>query len=157
MDVVDYLKMHSLEKLKNEFGIIVKEYPDLYVLNYDQIESPKTHPIVQECRGLILDKNYNIVSRSFDRFFNYGENNTGENCNFSKCKIFEKLDGSLINVYYYNENWNVSTRGTAYAESYVGGYGITFKKLVYKALNIKTQEEFDNIFDSFTFLMILQL
>ena len=141
--------MHGLEKLKNEFGIVVKEYPDLYVLNYDQIESPKTHPIVQECRGLILDKDYNIVSRSFDRFFNFGENNTGENCNFSKCKIFEKLDGSLINVYYYNGNWNVSTRGTAFAESEVNWFGLSFKELVYKALNISTQEEFNSIFDGF--------
>ena len=69
MNVVDYLKMHSLEKLKNEFGIVVKEYPDLYVLNYDQIESPKLNDIVRECRGLILDKDYNIALRSFDRFF----------------------------------------------------------------------------------------
>ena len=149
MDVVDYLKMHSLEKLKNEFGIVVKEYPDLYVLNYDQIESPKLNDIVRECRGLILDKDYNIVSRSFDRFFNYGENETGKDIDITKCSVYDKIDGSLIKIYHHNGHWNVSTRGTAYAESDVGGYGITFKELVYKALNIKTQEEFDNIFDSF--------
>ena len=149
MNVVDYLKIHSLEKLKNEFGIVVKEYPDLYVLNYDQIESPKLNDIVRECRGLILDKDYNIVSRSFDRFFNYGENETGKDIDITKCSVYDKIDGSLIKIYHHNGHWHVSTRGTAYAESDVGGYGITFKELVYKALNIKTQEEFDNIFDSF--------
>lgn len=149
MKTIEYLKKNSIESLKSEFGINVKEYDDLYVLNYDQIESPKTHPIVQECRGLILDKQFNVVSRSFDRFFNFGENNAGENCDFSKCKIFEKLDGSLINVYYYNGNWNVSTRGTAFAEYEVNGFDLSFKELVYKALNISTQEEFNSIFDGF--------
>ena len=96
MDVVDYLKMHSLEKLKNEFGIVVKEYPDLYVLNYDQIESPKLNDIVRECRGLILDKDYNIVSRSFDRFFNYGENETGKDIDITKCSVYDKIDGSRL-------------------------------------------------------------
>ena len=146
---IEYIKKNGIESLKSEFGINVKEYDDLFVLNYDQIESPKTHPIVQECRSLMLDKQFNLVSRSFDRFFNFGENNTGENCNFSKCKIFEKLDGSLINVYHYNGNWNVSTRGTAFAESEVNGFGLSFKELVYKALNISTQEEFNSIFDGF--------
>ena len=43
--------------LESEFGIQVKEYPEegLYVFNYSQIESPKMHPIVMECRGLILN------------------------------------------------------------------------------------------------------
>ena len=59
------------------------------------------------------------------------------------------MDGSLINVYYYNGNWNVSTRGTAFAESEVNGFGLSFKELVYKALNISTQEEFNSIFDGF--------
>ena len=148
METINYLKKNSIESLKSVLGINVKEYDDLYVLNYNQIESPKIHPIVTECRGLILDKRFNVVSRSFDRFFNFGENGTGENCDFSKCKIYEKLDGSLINVYYYKGNWNVSTRGTAFGETCVNDFNITFKELVYKALNISTQEEFNAIFDS---------
>jgi hypothetical protein len=43
-------------------------------LNYDQIESAKAHPVVMECRGLILSYPHGeVVARSFDRFFNYGE------------------------------------------------------------------------------------
>jgi hypothetical protein len=73
MQVVQYLKEHGIGKLVSEFGIKVKEYDEgLLVLNYDLIESPKSHPIVMECRSLILDKQFNVVSRSFDRFFNLG-------------------------------------------------------------------------------------
>jgi hypothetical protein len=61
MRVIEYLKEYGVENLKQEFGIIVKEYDELLVLNYSQLN---LHPIVMECRGLILDKQFNFVSRS---------------------------------------------------------------------------------------------
>ena len=74
MKVQKYLKEHGLAKLQEEFSIKVKEYPEgLLVLNYDQISSPKSNEITVECRALILDKDFNVVSRSFDRFFNWKE------------------------------------------------------------------------------------
>ena len=76
MKVIEYIKEHGTVKLNEEFGIMVKKYEEgLYVLNYDQINSPKSNDIVKECRGLILDHEFNIVSRSLDRFFNWNEIN----------------------------------------------------------------------------------
>lgn len=64
----------AIEELTKEFAIKVRQYDEgLLVLNYDQIESPKSHPIVMECRALILDTDFNVVSRAFDRFFNIHE------------------------------------------------------------------------------------
>lgn len=55
MHVVRYLKQHGLEKLKEEFFIKVKEYDEgLITLNYNQIASPKAHPIVMECTEMVL-------------------------------------------------------------------------------------------------------
>lgn len=75
MKVIEYIRVHGLDSLTKEFGIKVKEYEEqgLFVLNYDQIASPKMDAIVQECRGLIIDKNTEVVCRPFDRFFNYGK------------------------------------------------------------------------------------
>mgnify|MGYP003565423402 CR=1 FL=1 len=56
LNTVKYLKNHTYKDIKNEFGIKVKEYDDRIVLNYSQINSPKYHPIVKECRALILSK-----------------------------------------------------------------------------------------------------
>ena len=76
MEVIKFLKANgnNFQKLTDVYGIKVKDYPEqkLVVLNYDQINSPKMEPIVQECRGLILDYALNVVCRPFDRFFNYG-------------------------------------------------------------------------------------
>lgn len=141
MKVVEYLKAHGVEKLAEEFSIIVKAVDDLYVLNYNQIESPKAHPIVMECRSLILDTSFNVVSRSFDRFFNLGEapdTQTHLDMNLAVC--YEKVDGSLIKLYFHNGKWHVATRGTAYADSQCN-WGPTFKELVMRALNVKDDAE----------------
>lgn len=74
MEVQKYLEIHGLEKLKQEFSIVVTDYPDRVVLNYSQIESPRFHIICDECRALILRKSdWSVMARSFDRFYNWGE------------------------------------------------------------------------------------
>jgi len=74
MQVQKYLKEHGLEKLKSEFSIVVTDYPDFVVLNYNQITSPRFNPIVDECRALILEKGtWKVLCRSFDRFYNWQE------------------------------------------------------------------------------------
>lgn len=155
MLVVEYLKKFGVEALREEFKVVVKEYDKLLVLNYDQIYSPKNE-ITNECRGLILEKGtFNVVSRSFDRFFNLGENNTEIN-DISQCYVMEKVDGSLIKIYFYDGKWEISTRGTAYAESSVNGFPITFRELVLKALGF-TEGEFqmwgnNNLDEDLTFI-----
>lgn len=150
MQVIEFLKANGgdFSKLTVAFGIKVKEYTQeggtsLHVLNYDQINSPKTDPVVQECRGLILDNNLKVVCRPFDRFFNLGEAGT-EKYDFTGYTFHNKLDGSLIKVYHWSGMWRIATRGTAFAESSVGDWGVTFEQLALKAAGCTTLAEFDN-------------
>lgn len=67
-----------LKCLEVELGIKCKRhprYPNLILFVYDQIDSPKVHPIVRSARGHILDEdnNWEHVCRPFDRFLNWGE------------------------------------------------------------------------------------
>lgn len=145
MEVIKYLKQHGIKALEEEFAIKAKIYGEgLIVLNYDQIySSPKAHPIVAECRGLILDSDFNVVSRSFDRFFNLGEQpDTQIDIDISKTRCYEKIDGSLIKIYCWKGNWYISTRGTAFAESDVNGFPLTFEQLVHKAINVESKQAF---------------
>lgn len=131
--------LEALDHLSDELGIRCKVYPadDLVVLNYDQINSPKTNPVVMECRGLILClSTFEVVSRSFDRFFNLGEApDTYADFSFDRAVVFEKADGSLIKVYWWNGEWHISTRGTAFAET-ENYTGRTFKELVLEAFDV---------------------
>ena len=137
MEVIKFLQEHQANfgKLTEVYGIKVKDYPEhnLVVLNYDQIDSPKMEPIVQECRGLILTYDLKVVCRPFDRFFNYGEAGT-DKMDLAGYTYQPKLDGSLIKVYWFGGSWRIATRGTALAESDVGGWGITFEALTLRAL-----------------------
>ena len=108
----------ALEQLTERLGIKCKLYEDRVVLNYNQIESPKTDPIVMECRGLILAyPSFEVMARGYDRFFNHGEApEFTEQVDFSRSVVYEKADGSYINVYYDGDKWCIATRGTAFAE-----------------------------------------
>ena len=67
--------------------------------------SPKNDPICQECRGLILDEesNWDIVCRSFNRFFNAGEEEAATLS--GNLRVYEKVDGSICRFYYFHGEW----------------------------------------------------
>jgi T4 RnlA family RNA ligase len=139
MKVLEYLNKHGLSKLEEEFGIKVRQndlYPDLYVLNYCQIHSSKfkAHPIVRECRHLVLeytDSKWRLVSQSFDRFFNLGE--LDEEHDVTEMTAYEKVDGSLVNVFYYQGEWLYRTKSMIMPPSdlIINGIGDkTWKELI---------------------------
>lgn len=144
MNLIEWYKENGYEKtsqgiqhLKDQFGINVKEYDcGIYVFTYNQIESPKMHPVVMECRGLILDENMNVLCRPFDRFFNFGEAlEITETFEFDNAQVYEKVDGSLIKLWNHDGVWRVGTRGTAFAES-ENYTGEVFEKLVCDAFGV---------------------
>lgn len=158
MEVIKYLNKEAiitdhesaLEKLTEELGIKVSynEDYDLYVLNYSQIDSPKTHPIVTECRSLVLkpvvvsDLNipeFSVVSRSFDRFLNLGENGNEDKIDITKMTAHEKLDGSLIGLFYHEGEWLYRTKSMIMpAENmYLDAFGNSWKDLIENSLNLE--------------------
>jgi hypothetical protein len=163
MEVQKFLQTYGLEELQKQFAIGVTDYPDRVVLNYNQIDSPRFNPIVDECRALILRKGtWEVMARSFDRFYNLGEGcdpkdgldmqripNPGikrtptpndifvKRFNIAKAVIQEKLDGSLMSFYWDGEKWCVSTRKLAFAEGQTN-LGRTFAEVFWDAAS-KTQ------------------
>lgn len=141
----------ALAELTNQFAIKVKHYEEegIVLLDYHQLDSPKMHPIVIECRSLILGFNtWRVVSRKFDRFFNYGEAlEYYHDFDLSRSVIMEKADGSLIGVYHHNDKWHISTRGMAFAEGehVMGG---TFREKVLETFGL-TEDEFQDAFSIF--------
>ena len=65
----------------NKHLVTVKEsknYPGLFVVKYKNrvFYDNSWTPELQQCRGLVLDSEYNVVVRPFDKIFNYMENGT---------------------------------------------------------------------------------
>ena len=124
----------TLESLASKYSIKVKphpKYPALVQLKYSQIDSPMGNELIQECRGCILDtsRNFEFVARPFDKFFNQGEGHAAP-IDWETARVQEKLDGSLMIVYYYDDQWNVATSGTPDAGGEVNNKpGTTFAQL----------------------------
>lgn len=89
-------------------SIVVKNCGDLYIFNYSVL-ADFTDPYVREARGIIIDlKNMKVVCWPFTKFCNYGEAGA-DDIDWSTAKVQEKVDGSIIKVWYYKGKWNVST------------------------------------------------
>lgn len=155
MKVQEYLRNNSIDKLKTELGINSVFHPTLplVILNYDMIDSPKTNPIVRECRGLVLETiTYNLIAKPFNRFFNYGE--VEKECklfNFNDFMTHEKVDGSLILLYHYNNNWMLNTRGSFAQDIIEKNNPRTWTEGIYEAMSTNsgleiTQDKLNNSF-----------
>ena len=102
---------------KAPFELIINEYPDGRVIfKYIQFASDFTEELVREARGIILQKGtWDIVCLPFSKFFNFGEPNAYD-LNLLNSTIIEKIDGSIIKIYFYKEKWHVATNGTIEAD-----------------------------------------
>jgi len=153
--VQKYLQNNSLDDLKNDFDIKHTIKDDLVCLKYG-IKSPKYNPIVIECRGIVLSlPDYNVIARPFDRFFNLYEGDDYKKFDWSNAIIMNKLDGSLIKVYYHNK-WYCGTSGTVDASGNVGiENDKTFKELFEESIGGSIQEKFKNLPKDKTYLFEL--
>lgn len=133
LEIQKWLKenKNDFNKLKDKFGIKSNLYEDRLVLNYSQIDGDKHDTMSKECRALILHypETDKVMSRSFDRFFNYNEDPRTDEYNILKSKIYEKVDGSLISVYHDSKELCIGTRSMAFAEGETP-IGVSYKDLV---------------------------
>lgn len=106
----------GLRSVQESLGINVYYHPTkpLVGFKYSQIDSPKTDPVVRECRGIVLERDtWNLVARGFQRFFNAGEViEEFQRFDWSNFHCNSKEDGSLLIVYHYDGEWHVNTSGS---------------------------------------------
>ena len=104
------LRQHGLDYVLEQYGLESDQSDGLVLLNYG-FKAAKSDPIVQECRSLILeDGTWNVVSMAFKRFFNPGEG-TAAVIDWETASAHQKMDGSLLQLFYHKDRWRCSTRG----------------------------------------------
>jgi RNA ligase len=133
MELQEYLRAHGLEKLAETYSIKAtkhQQYPHLVCLKYSQLDSPMGEKIVQQCRGIIFDQSHNwqLVSYPYDKFFNHGEGHAAT-VDWSSARVYDKLDGSLMTLYFYDGQWRVQSSGTPDGAGEVSGFGMSFAQL----------------------------
>ncbi len=143
--VKNWIKEHGpnwLNKLVEDYKIEVvrdRTQENLVSLKYNQIESPMSEPIVQECRGMVvLDNGHDskILAHPYNKFWNHGEGRAVE-IDWTTARVQDKLDGSLSLLYTdENTNWRFASSGSPRGSgSYGMGNSVTFGDMFRKVFN----------------------
>lgn len=132
--LVNYIKVYPdwRERLSNApFFLSIKDDGPYTIFSYNQIKSDFKLPEVQVARGIILkitetllpkdppfdvvnlvrsECDVKVVCHAFNKFFNYGEPNAHP-IDWASAKVQEKVDGSILKVWYDGGMWHTSTNG----------------------------------------------
>jgi len=111
-------------------NIDVKQKEHMFLYNYnDKFLVPRYHPIIIKCRGLVLREDGKVLNYPFNRFFNPYEKEAAI-IDWRTTEIQEKLDGSLICVFWVEGHWEITTRGSFYPNDYAGAeFDVWFREL----------------------------
>ena len=131
MKVLERIDWKVLNDYIDQSLIVANKHPeyDIWILNY----SPKAQSkrfwdeYTMSCRGMVIDVNGKILARPFQKFKNFAEHEPNQIDLSKPFVIYEKMDGSLIIVFYYKPRmeWIVASRG-----SFISEQSIEARKLI---------------------------
>lgn len=90
-------------------------YPDLSILKYTKAAfyENKWNRYLEECRGTVIDSNWNVISRPFTKIYNLGiESNAPVLDDIVEVDAYRKVNGFMVSVSWYNNDILVSTSGS---------------------------------------------
>ena len=95
------------------YNLKISEDDGFVLFKYNQIASDFSQEICKEARGLILDTqdNFRVVRYAFKKFFNVDEGFAAK-LDWDTAVATEKIDGSIMSVWYGRGKWRLSTNGT---------------------------------------------
>lgn len=102
-----YSDNYLIKHVNNEMGLIIWNY------SVKTTYSNYWNQYTKLCRSLVTDFKGNIISRGLPKFFNYNEiKHLYPKTKFIGSRVMEKLDGSYIGIFYYNDKWCVRSKGS---------------------------------------------
>jgi RNA ligase len=108
-------KVEELEAAVANRDVTVRPHPTLplNIYNYapEVAFTKKWNAVTLNCRGLILDHNYNVVARPWKKFFNLGEVELPIQFD-TPVEVMDKVDGSLGILYPSGGGYAIATRGS---------------------------------------------
>lgn len=90
-------------------------FPELSVIKYTKRAFYENHwnRYLEECRGTVIDEDWNVVSRPFTKIYNFGlEKNAPVLADDVEVDAYRKVNGFMVSVSWYNNDVLVSTTGS---------------------------------------------
>ncbi len=135
-----------MDILINEYKISIVKDSELNTrlisARYDQISSPMHEPIVQECRGMVIDiKARKILGYGFRKFWNLSDP-LADKIDWATAICLDKADGSLMQLFHDDQDfnngrngWRVASSGHPTAGGRVGKADKTFNQMFWETFD----------------------
>ena len=92
-----------------------ENYPGLYVLKYKKrvFFDNLWNDFLEECRGTVIDKDFNVIARPFTKIYNYGvEDKAPVLSDDTEVTAYRKVNGFMCSMTWYKGDILVSTTGS---------------------------------------------
>ena len=124
-----------LEKYYND-GLVYKQvHPTLPLTIWNYSEKVQYEglwdEITLQTRGLVTDNDGNIIVHPFKKFFNIEE---GKHTPTEEFEVYEKMDGSLGILFFYEGKWIVVTRGSFTSDQSVKAQELLRSKYIVESI-----------------------
>lgn len=93
--------------------------PGIFVLKYSRrvFYDDLWNAYLEECRGTVIDKDFNVIARPFTKIYNYGvEAKAPVFADDTKITAYRKVNGFMVAMTWYNNDILVSTTGSTNSE-----------------------------------------
>jgi RNA ligase len=127
-----------LEKLNEYFekGLVYKQtHPTLPLTIWNYTEKVQYEnlwdEITLQTRGLVTDNEGNVIVRPFKKFFNIEQ---GKHTPTEEFEVYEKMDGSLGILFFYEGKWIIATRGSFTSDQAVKAREILNSKYIVESI-----------------------
>ena len=139
---------------EDPYHIIIKETDNYTLLRYNQLDSDFHQIMTREARGIIFDKDMNVVCHPYNKFFNYGES-YADTIDWDSAVVMEKIDGSLMKAW-NDGKWHLSTNNVINAyEAVRDDDGKTFGVMFEEALGCSMDTFYRSLDPSYTYMFEL--
>jgi RNA ligase len=106
---------------------------NLYIWNYTDLVQFENHwdHVTEKARGLVTDHRGNVMAHSFKKFYNLNQN---LHTPTEKFRVFDKMDGSMIILFWHQNEWIVASRGSFVSDQAVMAEHLLKSKYDYDAI-----------------------
>lgn len=141
---------NDIDKITKENGLHYKKYGTVAIFKYDKTVKYGTE-LQRQSRGAIIDLSTNkVVCTSFNGCLSLEQFKT--NVIVDNCIVEENIEGTLINLYFYNNIWKISTKFSLNADETKFRSNKTFRQLFDELFSIDTSI-LDNKF-TYSFIIV---
>ena len=134
-----HVDLNKYFELMHQGLVYIKKHPEypLFLLNY----TPRTQYQQKWCkelvhaRGLVVGEDGKIFARPIPKFFNHYEINDLEKLQDEEYEVFEKMDGSLVIMFHYENHPIFCTRGSFISEQSAKAHEIFRAKYKHISVN----------------------